>query len=144
MSGSLWHIGVRAISLSAIAITCLKVSSSTVYRYSLCRHVGAPRTVPIISFRTQQIPIFTAVAQAYVLEALLKPCIQDFMDDSVGFQTRHAVATIFKAVVIEPVLRMHYDLSARCGVQGLFGYNQVISFFVRVILCLCHVSFTLI
>ncbi|PBK88156.1 hypothetical protein ARMGADRAFT_1120558 [Armillaria gallica] len=28
---SLWHIGVGAISLSAIAITCLKVSSSTVY-----------------------------------------------------------------------------------------------------------------
>ncbi|PBK93467.1 hypothetical protein ARMGADRAFT_1012355 [Armillaria gallica] len=128
-SGSLWRVGVGAISLSAIAITCLKVSSSTVYRYSLHRHVGAPRPVPIISFRTQQIPIFTAVAQAYVLEALLKTCIQDFMDDSAGFQTRHAIATIFKAVVIEPVLRTHYDLSARCGAQGLFGYNQVISFF---------------
>ncbi len=141
---SLWRVGVGAISLSAIAITCLKVSSSTVYRYSLRRHVGTPQPVPIISFRTQQIPIFTAVAQAYVLGALLKTCIQDFMDDSAGFQTRHAVATIFKAVVVEPVLRTHYDLSARCGAQGLFGYNQVISFFVRVILCLCRVSFTVI
>ncbi|KAK0209245.1 acyl-CoA oxidase [Desarmillaria ectypa] len=126
---SLWRVGIGAISLSAIAITCLKVSSSIVYRYSLRRHVGAPRPVPIISFRTQQIHIFTAVAQAYVLEALLKTCIRDFMDDSAGFQTRHAVATIFKAVVVEPALKTHYDLSARCGAQGLFDYNQVISFF---------------
>ncbi|KAK0465878.1 uncharacterized protein EV420DRAFT_798851 [Desarmillaria tabescens] len=125
----LWRVGIGAISLSAIAITCLKVASNTVYRYSLRRHVGVPRLVPIISFRTQQIPIFTAVAQAYVLEALLKTCIQGFMDDSAGFQTRHAVATIFKAVVVESVLRTHYDLSARCGAQGLFGYNQVIAFF---------------
>ncbi|KAK0479622.1 acyl-CoA oxidase [Armillaria novae-zelandiae] len=126
---SLWRVGVGAISLSAIAITCLKVSSSTVYQYSLRRHVGVPRPVPIISFRTQQIPIFTAVAQAYVLEALLKTCTANFMDDSAGFQTRHAVATIFKAMVVEPALRTHYDLSVRCGAQGLFDYNQVISFF---------------
>ncbi|SJL07060.1 related to acyl-CoA oxidase [Armillaria ostoyae] len=126
---SLWRVGVGAISLSAIAITCLKVSSSTVHRYSLRRHVGVPRPVPIISFRTQQIPIFTAVAQAYVFEALLKTCIQNFMDDSAGFQTRHAVATIFKTMVVEPALKTHYDLSVRCGAQGLFDYNQVISFF---------------
>ncbi|KAK0478605.1 acyl-CoA dehydrogenase/oxidase C-terminal [Armillaria luteobubalina] len=126
---SLWRVGVGAISLSAIAITCLKVASSTVYRYSLRRHVGVPRPVPIISFRTQQIPIFTAVAQAHVLEALLKTCTHNFMDDSTGFQTRHAVATIFKAMVVEPALRTHYDLSVRCGAQGLFDYNQVISFF---------------
>ncbi|KAK0234214.1 hypothetical protein IW262DRAFT_1470776 [Armillaria fumosa] len=106
---SLWRVGVGAISLSTIAMTCLKVASSTVYRYSLRRHVG--------------IPIFTAVAQA------LKTCTRNFMDDSAGFQTRHAVATIFKAMVVEPALRTHYDLSVRCGAQGLFEYNQVISFF---------------
>ncbi|KAK0485502.1 hypothetical protein EDD18DRAFT_1195801 [Armillaria luteobubalina] len=62
---SLWHVGVGAISLSAIAITCLKVASTNVYRYSLSCHVGVPPPIPIISFRTQQIPIFTAVAQVY-------------------------------------------------------------------------------
>ncbi|KAK0185212.1 acyl-CoA oxidase [Armillaria mellea] len=78
---------------------------------------------PIISFRTQQIPIFTAVAQAYVLEALLKTCTENFMDDSAGFQTRHAVGTIFKAMVVEPALRTHLRFI------GLFDYNQVIAFF---------------
>ncbi|KAK0493001.1 hypothetical protein EDD18DRAFT_1408580 [Armillaria luteobubalina] len=64
---SLWHVGVGAISLSAIAITCLKVASTNVYRYSMSCHVGVPPPIPIVSFRTQQIPIFTAVAQRDVI-----------------------------------------------------------------------------
>lgn len=75
-------------------------------------------------------PIFVAVAQTYVLEALYKYATKLFADTSAPHQSRHAMATIFKSVVMEHVQTSHFELSERCGAQGLFDYNRIVSQFV--------------
>lgn len=128
---AIWRIAVGTLALAAIAIPALQIATHIAYKYSLRRRVGAPNPIPIISFRTQQIPIFTAVAQTYVLEALQKYVVKHFTDPNAPHQARHAMATIFKAVVMEHAQTSHFALSERCGAQGLFDYNQIVTQFVR-------------
>ncbi len=127
---AIWRIAVGTLALAALAIPALQIASHIAYKYSLRRHVGAPNPVPIISFRTQQLPIFTAVAQTYVMEAMQKYMVKHFTDEKTPHQSRHAMATIFKAVVMDHAQVSHFQLSERCGAQGLFDYNQIVTQFV--------------
>lgn len=86
--------------------------------------------VPIFSFRTQQIPILTTIAQAFVLRAFHQHAIKLFADEEMSPFVRHGVATAFKAVVIRDLLSSTSALSERCGAQGLFGFNQLILYHV--------------
>ncbi|KAF8919514.1 acyl-CoA oxidase [Mucidula mucida] len=126
---AIWRIAVGTLALAALAIPALQIASHIAYKYSLRRHVGAPNPVPIISFRTQQLPIFTAVAQTYVMEAMQKYMVKHFTDEKTPHQSRHAMATIFKAVVMDHAQVSHFQLSERCGAQGLFDYNQIVTQF---------------
>lgn len=99
----MWRISVGTLALAALAIPAMQISAHIAYKYSVRRKVGAPNPVPIISFRTQQIPVFNAVAQTYVLEAWLKHATRDFTNPSASHQERHAIATIWKATVMEQV-----------------------------------------
>ncbi|KIY68009.1 acyl-CoA oxidase [Cylindrobasidium torrendii FP15055 ss-10] len=124
---AIWRISVGTLALSTVVISALGISSHIAYKYSCRRLVGAPSPVPIISFRTQQLPIFVAVAQTYVLSALQNYCVKNFMDAEHPFQVRHAFACIFKAVALEHSQTSHIVLSERLGAQGLFDYNQIVS-----------------
>lgn len=124
---SIWRVAVGTLALTVICLPGMRIGAHIAYKYSVHRRVGAPNPVPILSFRTQQIPVFTAVAFPYVLEALQKYVIKNFMDPDSPFPLRHAFATIFKAVVTEHCQTSHYSLIERCGAQGLFEYNQLVS-----------------
>jgi acyl-CoA oxidase len=65
---SISRVAVESIALAAGVVSALLLCVTIGARYSLCRTVlGSSETpAPIISFRTQQIPIFTALAQAHV------------------------------------------------------------------------------
>ncbi|KAF9024103.1 acyl-CoA oxidase [Hymenopellis radicata] len=128
---AIWRIAVGTLALASLAIPALQIASHIAYKYSLRRHVGAPNPVPIISFRTQQIPIFTAVAQTYVLQAFQNYAVKHFTDDSANHQSRHAIATTYKAVVMEHAQASHFNLSERLGAQGLFDYNQIVTQFAE-------------
>ncbi|KIY63257.1 acyl-CoA dehydrogenase NM domain-like protein, partial [Cylindrobasidium torrendii FP15055 ss-10] len=126
---AIWRISVGTLALAALAIPALQISSYIAYKYSARRLVGAPNPVPILSFRTQQIPIFTAVAQTYVMTAFQKYVVKHFTDPASPHQVRHAFSCIFKAVVMEHSQTSHFALSERLGAQGLFDYNQIVTQF---------------
>jgi len=78
-----------------------------------------------MSFRTQKTPIVTAVAQSFVMQALHKKAAAIFCDTLIDERVRHAVAAIFKAVVLGHTQAATLELGDRCGAQGLFEVNQL-------------------
>ncbi|KAK0461918.1 acyl-CoA oxidase [Desarmillaria tabescens] len=128
---AIWRVSVGTLALASLTLPATQIAAHIAYKYSVRRKVGIPAQ-PIISFRTQQIPIFTAVAQTYVIEAWTKHAIKQFMDPVAGRHTRHAIATIYKAVVMEHAQTAHFNLSERLGAQGLFDYNQIVTQFAEI------------
>ncbi|PBL01407.1 hypothetical protein ARMGADRAFT_1025127 [Armillaria gallica] len=73
---------VGTLTLASLAFPATQITTHIAYKYSLGI---APH--PVISFRTQQIPIFVAVTQTYVIEAWMKHAIKHLMDPAAD---RHA------------------------------------------------------
>lgn len=130
---SIWRVSVGTLSLSSCTIPLLQIATHIVSKYSARRTIGGPNgaLLPIIAFRTQQMPIFYATAQVYVLQALHKHITESFLDRRLDARVRHAFATVFKAAAMRPCQNLHMALSERCGAQGLFAYNQIVSQLVR-------------
>ena len=82
---------------------------------------------PIIELRTQQSPILHALAQVFVLEAYAKEAVEHFTNRDLDVRVRHGIAASTKAVMVYHCQRSLFDLSERCGAQGLFGHNQIIA-----------------
>ncbi|KZT19609.1 acyl-CoA oxidase [Neolentinus lepideus HHB14362 ss-1] len=126
---TIWRVGIGSISLTAVVISGLKIAACIVAMYSSRRLIGGVggHTVPIIMFRTQQIPILHALAQAFVLQALYEELTRRISllhaDDC---DLRNALATVFKVVAIQNWRRTIPLLADRCGAQGLFEHNQII------------------
>ena len=129
---SIWRVAVGSLVLSSIAIPILQMSSYIAARYFQRRHVtgvhGKP--VPIMSYRTQQLPLLTAISQVFVLKALFKWAVQQFTDKSLDIRARHGIAACCKAVMIQHVQLSSLSLSERLGAQGLFEYNRLSVLFV--------------
>jgi hypothetical protein len=130
---SIWRVAVGSLALGSIAIPNLQVSSYIAARYFQRRHVtsvyGNP--VPIRSYRTQQLPLLHAIAQAFVLKALFKWGVEQFMDKNLDVRVRHGVAACCKAVMVQHAQLANCTLSERMGAQGLFEYNRLSNSYVR-------------
>ncbi|KAG1872911.1 acyl-CoA dehydrogenase NM domain-like protein [Suillus subalutaceus] len=117
--------------MSSIWRVCGRMSSYIAARYFQRRHVtsvyGNP--VPILSYRTQQLPLLHAIAQAFVLGALYKWAIEQFMDKNLDVRARHGVAACCKAVMVQHAQFANCALSERMGAQGLFEYNRLSNFY---------------
>ncbi|KAG1814207.1 acyl-CoA dehydrogenase NM domain-like protein [Suillus variegatus] len=127
---SIWRVAVGSLALGSAAIPNLQVASYIAARYFQRRHVtsvyGSPS--PIISYRTQQLPLLHAIAQAFVLRALYKWGIERFMDKNLDVRVRHGLAACCKAVMLQHAQVGNYALSERLGAQGLFEYNRLSNF----------------
>ncbi|KAK0206764.1 acyl-CoA oxidase [Desarmillaria ectypa] len=124
---AIWRVSVGTLVLASLALPATQIAAHIAYKYSVHRKVGIPA-----QSSTQQIPIFTAVAQTYVIEAWTKHAIKHFMDPVADRYTRHAITTIYKTVIIEHAQTAHFNLSERLGAQGLFGYNQIVTQFAEI------------
>ncbi|EGN96740.1 hypothetical protein SERLA73DRAFT_111417 [Serpula lacrymans var. lacrymans S7.3] len=123
------RVASGTLAMSAFAIPVIQISSSIAARYSLRRTVFdavSGKVKPVIAFRTQQVPILTALAQSFVLKALLSVVVPNFVNDELDFRSRHALATISKVVSIQHIQSAQLTLADRCGAQGLFDHNQII------------------
>lgn len=127
------RVAVGTIAIGSLGVPALQVSSFIASRYSLRRKVidneGNPK--PIMAFRTQKIPIMTAIAQAFVMQALHTWAVAIFTNQSLDCRVRRAVATILKVVMIQHAQEAHLNLGDRCGAQGLFEVNQLSGMHVR-------------
>ncbi|KAJ5169359.1 uncharacterized protein N7500_002142 [Penicillium coprophilum] len=121
------RLGFGTLALSLAAVPSLRSATLIAGKYSLRRMVsdaqGFPK--PIISFRTQQLPIMHALAQSTVLEPFAHWITAQFSDTSLEFPVRHALAVIFKGAVMQYTQTSFGDLLERCGAQGVFIHNQL-------------------
>ncbi|OBZ73615.1 Acyl-coenzyme A oxidase 2, peroxisomal [Grifola frondosa] len=125
---SIWRVSVGSLALATLSIPLLSVHAYAAARYSLRRMVKGSNgvQVPIMSFRTQQLPILLALAQAAVMKAYAKAAIQIYRDSSLDERVRSGVAAAAKAAMTHHACSSLSDLSERFGARGLFEYNQVI------------------
>jgi len=91
-----------------------------------------------MSFQTQKQPVLTALAQTYVLSAMHKQVVAWFTNTKLDPRVRHAVATVFKAVVLQASLTANLTLGDRCGAQGLFEANQFSAMHARTLFLPCQ------
>lgn len=123
----IYRVAVGTIALSSLGIASLQVAAYIAARYSQRRQVvdANGTSKPIISFQTQKQPVLSAVAQAFVLQAMHKQTVEWFVDPSVDPRVRHAVATVHKVTMIRTAQAANFTLGDRCGAQGLFETNQL-------------------
>ena len=128
-----WRIPLGTLAVPAPWISAIKAVAYIGGRYSMHRCIlGKSKTpVPIISFRTQQLPILHATAIALVMAswypAAIKMCFEDTMDPRV----QHALAVITKATVCRHFQRCVSEVAERCGAQGTFEQNYMAKIEVR-------------
>ncbi|KAG2049728.1 acyl-CoA dehydrogenase NM domain-like protein [Suillus hirtellus] len=108
---SIWRVMVGSLALSSLAIPYLQVGSFVAARYFQRRHVTSSQgnPLPIISYRTQQLPLLHAIAQVFVLRALHKWAIEQFMDENFDVRVRHGIAACCKAVMIQHAQVANYS-----------------------------------
>ncbi|KZS99908.1 uncharacterized protein LAESUDRAFT_709568 [Laetiporus sulphureus 93-53] len=121
------RVAVGTIAIGSLGIPALQMSSFIAARYSQRRTIvnSAGERKPIIEFWTQKAPIVTAVARAFVMKAMHDKAVSLFLDPSLDYRVRHAIASIMKVVMIQHAQEAHLTLSERCGAQGLFEVNQL-------------------
>lgn len=132
---SISRVAVGTLSISGFAIPNLQISACIAARYSQRRTVAVPGArVPLITFTTSHIPILTALARSFVLNAFFKSATRLFGDKDIDFRVRHGVAAAIKVIAIQHAQECNLELSERCGNQGLFGHNQIYTLHVRAII----------
>ncbi|TVY33167.1 Acyl-coenzyme A oxidase, peroxisomal [Lachnellula subtilissima] len=124
---------MRAIHRVTVGTLCLSTSNATVLRvagciagrYSAQRRVGAPKSVPILSFSTQYGPIARILAHAVVFDKYAIEAMQLFMANVGKPDMQNVIAGTFKATVLGYTQKALSELVDRCGWQGLYAHNQI-------------------
>lgn len=124
---SISRVAVGSIALATLAASFFRVVATIAARYSQRRTVigNGSTPAPIMQFRTQQIPIFTALAQAHVLRAFDRWAVDAFSDLDEDPRVRHGIAACFKVTTVQISQAATISVSDRCGAQGLFEHNQM-------------------
>ncbi|TCD61292.1 hypothetical protein EIP91_008660, partial [Steccherinum ochraceum] len=123
----LWRIGLGTALIAFPAVNALGLVATIGGDYSCRRHVqGKGREeIPIISFRTQQLPILQAVAAAHILRAWQPAIIEVIMDRNQDSRAKHGMGVVFKATVARTVVVLAGKVGERMGAQGLFPHNLI-------------------
>jgi acyl-CoA oxidase len=112
-----WRVGMGSLILSTVSIPVLKASIHVAGRYSMRREVAGThgQPTPIISFRTQQLPILYTLVQVSVLEAFAKDDAERFIICGLDPQVHYGIAAVFKAVMVHHVQGSLFALAGRRG-----------------------------
>ncbi|KAL5359067.1 acyl-CoA oxidase [Aspergillus floccosus] len=120
-----------ALCVSLWTIPFLKCASFIVGKYSQNRTVQQGihgERAPILSFRTQQLPVLHAVAQVAVMEPFALWVTEQYNDLSLHPAAKHGLAVIVKAVFLQNSQGSLSDLIERSGAQGMYPHNQMGAF----------------
>jgi len=114
---------MRAIHRVAVGTLCISISNATVLRvagciagrYSAQRRVGAPESVPILSFSTQYGPIARIFAHAVVFDSYAIDSMQLFVANVGKPDMQNVIGGVFKTTVLSYTQKALSDLVDRCG-----------------------------
>ena len=123
------RVRIGCVLVAAIHIPALRVAAYIATQYSRRRTVKYSQdlSMPILSFRTQQLPIAYALARASVLEALYTVVTPNYTHDD----SDHLPA-ILKALAVKLWRTTATAITDRLGAQGLFEFNQIMRIDVSV------------
>ncbi|KAJ7739066.1 acyl-CoA oxidase [Mycena maculata] len=131
---SIWRLGIGSATMAALCIPALRVATYITTQYAKRRMVENSQgmVVPILSFRTTQVPILRALCQAAVLEAFYKEIRPHFsaaedLDLSAVVNIRNGLAVLFKTLSVHHYRESSITLTDRLGAQGLFTENPLVS-----------------
>ncbi|KAH9934315.1 acyl-CoA dehydrogenase/oxidase [Fomitopsis serialis] len=121
------RITLGQICIPMVAVTGIKLTACIGVDYSYRRHVQGTRgdKFPIMSFRTQQLPVLYSVAVAHVLDAWSNNVAQALESRVVEGDVLQGMATIFKTTVCRFTVQSYREVAERLGAQGTFGHNFV-------------------
>lgn len=126
------RLGNGALALSLWIIPFLKCAVYCVGRYSQRRTVqegAGGKRVPIISFRTQQLPILHCLAHIAVMDAFTDWATDQHSNNAALHPgTRHGLAVILKALFLHNGQSSLANLTERSGAQGMYPHNQMSAF----------------
>ncbi|KFA63324.1 hypothetical protein S40285_01805 [Stachybotrys chlorohalonatus IBT 40285] len=123
----LWRVAVGTLAISLTNVPALKTCAYIAWKHSRGRQVASEsgKRVSILEFSTQYGPVLHCAMQGAVMDAYADETIKMFRDQSLRFEVRHAVATTFKATIIDATQPALAELVDRCGWRGLYGFNQI-------------------
>lgn len=126
----IWRIAIGSLAVSLTASIATKLIATISSDYSFRRHVNGNNgeRIPIIRFRTQQLPVLYSTAVAYVLDAWLPQAIDQFMDRELDTRAHQGIAVVHKATVLRLVNMLCPEVAERLGAQGTFGHNLISQF----------------
>ncbi|THU85131.1 acyl-CoA oxidase [Dendrothele bispora CBS 962.96] len=123
----IWRIQLGTMAVPAPWISAIKAAAYIGGRYSMHRRVIGTRNfpTPVISFRTQQLPIINAVAVAMVMDNWFPRGVRFAMEETSDHRVRHAMSVIMKATICRHFQRCVPEVAERCGAQGTFEHNYM-------------------
>ncbi|KAH8898182.1 acyl-CoA dehydrogenase NM domain-like protein [Thozetella sp. PMI_491] len=125
----IWRVSVGTLTISLSNVAMLRNCAYIAWKFSQDRLVSKDSAgggqISTLQFSTQFRPILAAAVQAAVFDAYGTETASLFRDQTLGFEVRHALATIFKATIIEAAQPIVGELADRCGWRGLFAFNQI-------------------
>lgn len=127
-SSIIHRASIGTLSISTVNVPCLKLCTYIAAKYSNRRHVTGPNgsQIPILKYRTQQRPILHALAQSFVWEAAAKYAANIFTT-SKDTAVQSTTAIVFKCAIQTAAQQTLATLGERCGAQGLYEHNTIIS-----------------
>ncbi|TFY67211.1 hypothetical protein EVJ58_g1760 [Rhodofomes roseus] len=127
LQGYIWRTIVGQVSMSLVALTGMKMTAYLGVLYSLRRCVRGtgPSDVPIMSFRTQQLPLLYTTAIAHVLDAWTPAVLQQFTSADLATPIRRSLAIVYKTTMCRLATQYYREVGERLGAQGTFGHNII-------------------
>lgn len=120
------RLTVGQITLPLATLTGAKLTCCIGIDYSMRRHIGGgDSTRPIMSFRTQQLPILYCLSASYVLDLWSKDVTGMLKYSRLEDRVLQGIAVVFKTTVLRILLPLYREIAERLGAQGTFGYNLV-------------------
>ncbi|PYI14707.1 acyl-CoA oxidase [Aspergillus violaceofuscus CBS 115571] len=122
------QLRLGSLALSLWTIPFLKCAAFIAGKYSQQRTVQEGvqgERVPILSFRTQQLPIARALAHVAVMEPLVEWVVSQQNNSSLGIMSRHALSAALKSLFVFNGQESLSALVERSGAQGMFPENQM-------------------
>ncbi|PYH92490.1 acyl-CoA oxidase [Aspergillus ellipticus CBS 707.79] len=126
---SISRLVVGALAMSMWVVPFLKCAVYVVGKYSQQRTVQQGlhgERVPIITFRTQQLPIAHALAEAAVLEPFADWIATQHTSPSTSPAVKHGFSVILKVVLLQNGRGSLNELIERSGAQGMLPDNKLI------------------
>lgn len=116
------------LCVASAAVGAGRASVYVALRYAQRRLTNAPgrNDMPIIEYRSYQLPVFTALAKVYAMTFLLNRVKQEFLANPAEISTDlNNLISITKALSTWEMTDVVALCRERCGAQGMFSVNRI-------------------